>query len=346
MDIKEFKLEHANEASFEAIHHFLNGMRAESLPDDPPKSLSATRSEFASLEKLEALYIRIWHVWQDNRIVASLLTQLEPEGSNQHLLNMQIAVLPDFRRQGIASELLKFVLDVANEKNRRLVLAVSSSRSPAGKEFAERLGAEAGLSAHTNQLHMQELDREMMQDWVSQSAGTAADFSLGFYSIPLPEQEIEAVVAMMQVMNSQPKDRLDLEERKLSVEQVRMYEAYLKARKAERWLLYARHNAGAYAGYTEVIWDPETPYLMYQGDTGVLPAYRGRGLGKWLKASMVQKILKERPEVNFIRTGNADSNAPMLAINQKMGFKPYRSETVWQLDKQKLKAYLAEKGLD
>ena len=36
MDIKEFKLEHANEASFEAIHHFLNGMRAESLPDDAP----------------------------------------------------------------------------------------------------------------------------------------------------------------------------------------------------------------------------------------------------------------------------------------------------------------------
>jgi hypothetical protein len=36
--------------------------------------------------------------------------------------------------------------------------------------------------------------------------------------------------------------------------------------------------------------------------------------------------------VQYIRTGNADSNAAMLNINHQMGFKPYLSEKVWQVE--------------
>ena len=43
-------------------------------------------------------------------------------------------------------------------------------------------------------------------------------------------------------------------------------------------------------------------------------------------------IRAERPEVRFIRTGNADSNQPMLNINYEMGFRPYRSWTTYMLD--------------
>jgi hypothetical protein len=57
---------------------------------------------------------------------------------------------------------------------------------------------------------------------------------------------------------------------------------------------------------------------------------------------MMQKILKERPEVEFIRTRNANSNAPMLKINVEMGFKPYIANTVWQIETEKVENYLFE----
>ncbi|MEM7738359.1 MAG: GNAT family N-acetyltransferase, partial [Deinococcota bacterium] len=60
----------------------------------------------------------------------------------------------------------------------------------------------------------------------------------------------------------------------------------------------------------------------------------------WLKAAMIQRVLSERPAIKHIDTGNANSNAAMLAINQQLGFKPYKSETVWQLDISRLRAYL------
>ncbi len=46
---------------------------------------------------------------------------------------------------------------------------------------------------------------------------------------------------------------------------------------------------------------------------------------------MVEKILAELPEARYIRTENAGSNAPMLTINIKMGFRPAWENTIWQI---------------
>jgi len=52
-------------------------------------------------------------------------------------------------------------------------------------------------------------------------------------------------------------------------------------------------------------------------------------------------VLAERPEVVFVRTGNANQNAPMLKINTEMGFKPYQAQTLWQIETQKVVDYLS-----
>jgi mycothiol synthase len=51
-------------------------------------------------------------------------------------------------------------------------------------------------------------------------------------------------------------------------------------------------------------------------------------------------VLKERPEVNFVRTGNADSNAAMLKINTELGFQPYMADALWQVEIDRVLEYL------
>ena len=132
-----------------------------------------------------------------------------------------------------------------------------------------------------------------------------------------------------------------MEDSQVKPEQLREGEAYAIARGVERWVLYVRHKLSRdLAGYTTTYWYPENPENLEQEATGVLPEYRGSGLGKWLKAAMIQKVLRERPVVKRIRTGNANSNAPMLAINHELGFKFYKSQVVWQLEVTKLESYL------
>jgi mycothiol synthase len=77
------------------------------------------------------------------------------------------------------------------------------------------------------------------------------------------------------------------------------------------------------AGLTDVYWNPAHPETVFQGNTGVLAAHRGKALGKWMKAVMLERILAERPDANDVRTSNADSN------------------DAWQADLAAVGAYLA-----
>lgn len=75
--------------------------------------------------------------------------------------------------------------------------------------------------------------------------------------------------------------------------------------------------------------------------TGVFPEHRSKGLGRWLKAAMLDKVLKEQPQVKVVRIGNADSNAPMLKINHEPGFKPYMASALWQVEVSRVIEYLS-----
>ena len=62
-----------------------------------------------------------------------------------------------------------------------------------------------------------------------------------------------------------------------------------------------------------------------------MPAHRSQGIGKWIKAAMLERAIRDWPAARLVRTGNADSNAPMLAINARLGFKPAWSVAIWEI---------------
>ena len=87
---------------------------------------------------------------------------------------------------------------------------------------------------------------------------------------------------------------------------------------------------GSAAGASQLMASRLRPSLGRQGDTGVVAAHRGHGLGRWLKAENLRRALDHQPGIEVIETYNAESNPHMLAINVDMGFRPHRAFGTWQ----------------
>jgi len=222
------------------------------------------------------------------------------------------------------------------------MISGTSSRLPAGEAFATAVGAEAGLRQHINHLVLAEVDGAMVDQWIAEGPGRAEGYSLVKIDGPYPEDQIDAIVGVHQIMNTAPRDDLDMEDWVLTAEQLREFEKSMIASGGQRWSIFVRHDAtGELISYTETSWNPKgNPKIMWQQGTAVRPDHRGHALGKWIKAEMVRRILDERPQVVEIRTGNADSNDAMLGINVQLGFKPYIATTAWQVQVEKVRAYL------
>jgi mycothiol synthase len=339
--IRPFKTKEASRVEYSALNRHTNRIRLECLPDDPPIPLEETIQNFQSMPPFAD--IRLWAAWahdQNEMIAQGNLLILRME-ENKHLVQFDITVLPEYRLQGLGRELLGFIAGVTLEEQRRLLLTNSVDRVPGGAAFLTRLGAQKGMEAHTNQLRMLDLYHGLIATWLAKGQENLSEFELGIWEGAYPQEKLMEIAELNDLTNQQPLDDLEVEDTHMTPEQLRQLEVNIFARGNQRWTFYLVDRAsGKFAGYSETIWNPNRPEIIRQEMTGIFPQYRNRGLGRWLKAAMLAKILEERPQVKVIRTGNADSNAAMLKINNELGFKPYMAETVWQVELQNVLDYL------
>jgi len=330
--IHPFNVKEASQAEYAALSEHNNLIRLERLPDDPPIPLEESIQELKNIPPFVDL--KMWCVWdtKQNGIIAHANVVLLRMEENQHLAQFSLGVQPAYRRKGLGSQLLALVTEAARADNRRLLLTETYDRVPAGEAFMTHLGAQKGLEGHVNQLRLADLDRNLIKRWLEQSRAHAGDFELGLWDGPYPEGQLAAVAHLFELTNQQPFGDIEIEDTHMTPELLRQAENAIFARGNQRWTFYIfEKETGKFAGYTETVWNPNRPEILRQDMTGVFPEYRNKGLGRWLKAAMLDKVLKERPEVKYIRTGNADTNAAMLKINNELGFKPYMADAFWQI---------------
>ncbi len=329
LEFRTLDIRHLSDSDATALNDLLNHERFERIPEDPPIPLSERLADWQHIPK--HVKVESFGYFQENRLVAYGDLGLELEGTNMHLCWSEISVLPEFRRMGLGQKLLEQILRVAKRENRSKLIFGTSERIPSGAAFARKIGAKPGIENHTNRVLLEELDRDMLQSWIANAPND--EFELLFYTEDYPEHELEAFCELFDVMNTAPKGELEINDDKLTPEKLLHWQHQRKAAGWQRCLaLVKERSTGRFAGFTETGWQPNRPHILGQWGTGVNPVYRGKGLGKWLKAAMLEKVLSERPEINQVRTGNADSNGPMLNINHALGFKPYIANTDWQLE--------------
>lgn len=193
-----------------------------------------------------------------------------------------------------------------------------------------RRGLGRALPTRQSRLELAGVDPDLVARWLIRPAGGPDRPHI--WDGPIPGEYLERMADLMMVMNSAPKGELEMDDWRITPEMIRGWEANA-AESGERELLIAVEDtrSGELVGYTDVSWAPERASIVHQGSTAVRPAARGQGLGKWLKAAMLDHLVHNAPEARVIQTNNAEENAAMLGINVALGFKPWVAITEWQL---------------
>jgi mycothiol synthase len=259
-----------------------------------------------------------------------------------HVLWVGVAVLPGQRRQGLGRLLLDRSAGVAERQGLRLVIGRTRQNVPAGAEFCRQFGADAAQVGRENRLDLRTVNRALVDQWIADGPIRAPGYRLEFVDGRTPAELVGRVADVMNVMNTAPRDDLDVNDMVVTAELISQYEEAAAASGHGHWAYYAVDVAsGRFVGMTDISIRPGTPDRVHVGDTAVDPAHRGNGLGKWLKAAMTRRILDEMPDVHWVITWNAGSNDAMLAINNQLGFRPAAVTTTWQLATSDLRARLA-----
>ena len=83
---------------------------------------------------------------------------------------------------------------------------------------------------------------------------------------------------------------------------------------------------GRVVGYACLLMQAGSTTLAYHDMTAVLRAYRGRGIARELKHATIDWAI--RNGLTALETGNDEANAPMRAVNIRLGYEPMPDEVV------------------
>ena len=261
--------------------------------------------------------------------------ELNMDAANAALAGVEITPCGDDTAAAVLAELLRR----AAGDGRTSIIAWGDYTADR-HAFWTSLDAELRYTEQESSLDMAAVDPRLMARWIE--AGPA-DLELVHLSRHCPEQRIDAVVATVNAMNDAPTDDLEMADTVVDAAMVRAEIEARAARGLEYRAVLAVTADGEAAGTTEVFVNRHRPAASWQWSTVVLPAHRGRRIGRWLKATMWQRLRTEEPEVTGLNTGNAASNAHMLAINNEMGFKPTHLMGCWQADLEVLEAAISRR---
>jgi mycothiol synthase len=247
-------------------------------------------------------------------------------------MECDLFVRRDRRREGIGSQLFSRICDETANEARSLLTWSTFDAVPAGDAFSRRLGGRVARVNRTSELRLADVDWPMIEDWAQAGRARERGYRLEMIDGAIPEHLRADAATFHRIMQTAPHDNLDVGDVLLDADHIAELEVSLLEAGRMRWTALVRDPTGACVGGTEVTFEPGEPTVILQQNTGIDPAHRGLGLAKWAKAAMLDRIRHERPEAERIRVDNAFSNAPMLAINDILGFNVISTRTEWQVN--------------
>ncbi|MFW9787666.1 MAG: hypothetical protein ACFFE2_11460 [Candidatus Thorarchaeota archaeon] len=345
IELRPFDPFKATKQEWRRFHEYRYKRYPEFAPDDPITSDEAVEKSLRFMRDEEHIETHTVHLKsapddQIGLVRVSHLRETSPsyEENKRQCFVYNVELLTPYRGKGIAkNHLLKVVLEYAKKHKKTVIIGNTSEEH--GKRFIRKMKAEEALSGLENRLDLTKVDWDMVEEWIQEGPVRSPESQIEFFQ-DCPEEILETYCKVYtEVDNQAPREDLDVGDYVITPELRRQFEKYQKDVNAFWLTAITKESNGEISGLTEIVYRPSKDPLIYQDLTGVSEKYRGTGKGKWLKAIMLKEIKNRWPTVSTVVTGNATSNAPMLSINKRLGFKIYKESIMAQIKTDDLERY-------
>ncbi len=324
-EIKEFVPQDVSDDFWDIYFEFIFANSKYDNPDDPLPNKEAVIQR-QKHQQVDYIVKRWIGVTPDNKVIAWAGFGTSAENAsdyeqNKDKCNVAIRVHHDYYRKGIGTEMLKTLVYKAIEHKIRTI--ETGTNHDSGRAFLKHFGAQLTIEGAENRLEIKDVDWKLMKEWIDKRQINANDVIIESFE-ECPDNILNEYAEMFtEALNMQPLGETE-QRANLDGEAIRLREKRLKEIGRKQYTLITREKDGRVSGLTEIEYDSREAHVVRQELTAVRPEFRGRGLGKWLKAQMIFYIKENYPEAEMVSTGNAEGNAPMLSINKRMGFKKYK----------------------
>ena len=224
-----------------------------------------------------------------------------------------IGVLPDARRQGIGERLLRSISEASRAAGKAGLHIACSDDRPAGIEFLVHRGFTELERSKSAKLDLSGVPVPTVEAPPGIELTTLAarpDLVEGVHAVALetfadiPGGDEPMAVGDLAEFRARDVDRAPIPK-----------DAFFVAVEA---------SSGRVIGYASLMMLAGSTTRAYHDMTAVLRAFRGRGIASALKVATIAWAIEHGLAV--LETGNDEANAPMRAVNARLGYQPMPDE--------------------
>ena len=282
----------------------------------------------------------LWALARLDGVPAGYLALELPQLDNTENATADLVVHPAHRRRGVGRALHEHCRRLLRERGRKRVIGMALSALPGGPErpeaggaFAAAMGAQPALAGVRRRLDPTAVDQGALDALLADARANAAGYRTVRWHGAIPEEYVADIAYLDgRLSTDAPMGDLEWEAERVDAERIRGVERALAARGRRQYHVAARHEAsGRVVAWTLLDVGASADWHAFQQITIVDPAHRGHRLGLLVKIENLRHLLAHEPAIRAIDTFNAASNTHMIAINERLGFRPVDGWTDWQL---------------
>ena len=244
---------------------------------------------------------------------------------------VDVHVLPDRRRHGYGGRMLDHLEQLAGAAGRSRFDAGAhwpydgppDGAGTPGIGFAVARGYRFGIGEVQRELDLPVAD-EVLAGLAAAAAPHHASYRVEAWQGPVPDELVESWLAVWSTLPTEaPTGDSEKEDDTADVAAFRAAEA-VQARQGRRsWHAVALTPEREVVAYTELVVPSYEPDVVFQWGTLVRRDHRGHRLGTALKVANLRALQREADVAGRrLVTWNAEVNAPMIGINEVLGFVP------------------------